>query len=326
MDRVGRGGGVVMFFEGAEKKVEIIISPTCPSLMDYPRTFWAELVHACQATLLSEIENQHVKAYLLSESSLFIWKDRILMLTCGQTRLVESILLFIKKIEPQKIESIVFQRKNEYHSRLQPTDFKEDIERIKELVPGRAFRFGQLHGHYNLLFHLDRSFQADQRDKTTEFFVYDISPESSSFLTRDKLESQEVRSYFQLEKILKGFTLDDFVFRPYGYSLNGIRDDKYYTIHVTPQEVAPYISFETNLYEDDLIRQALNHLLDLFRPKSFDLMAFNTQRKFEFERSYFQVSHIRERLLNGYEVDFYSYYSENKEPQAPIIYEWWERI
>ncbi len=309
-----------MFFEGAEKKVEIVVSEDCWPLTNRPREYWVELVHACGATILSEVENQDAKAFLLSESSLFVWKDRVLMLTCGQTRLVESVLLFLKKFGTENIESIVFQRKNEYRSRLQPSDFRDDVEKIRTLVDGVALRFGKIHGHYNLLFYLNRHFHPSEADTTTEFFMYDISASSGKFLTQSGLRAQDIRSYFKLENIFEDFIIDDFAFQPYGYSLNAIKDDLYYTIHVTPQETSPYVSFETNIRMGFIIEKILHHFIDIFEPGSFDVVTFNSKRDFDFGEDYLQIAHTRDHLLNGYDVDFRYFYRGSKGPEKPVVY------
>lgn len=51
--------------------------------------------------------------------------------------------------------------------------------------------------------------------------------------------------------LLQGVQLDETMFYPCGYSLNGVSERLYYTIHVTPQPQCSYASFETNCrYED----------------------------------------------------------------------------
>lgn len=47
-------------------------------------------------------------------------------------------------------------------------------------------------------------------------------------------------------ELLPGVFIDDWAFEPCGYSMNGLRDRYYYTIHVTPEEGFSYASFETN--------------------------------------------------------------------------------
>lgn len=61
--------------------------------------FWADFVGRAGATILSSIKNDQVTAYLLSESSLFVWEKRALMITCGQMTPLSSSVLHPFKVE-----------------------------------------------------------------------------------------------------------------------------------------------------------------------------------------------------------------------------------
>ena len=54
------------------------------------------------------------------------------------------------------------------------------------------------------------------------------------FIPAADWDATTVRTTHGLDGILAGFEIDDHLFRPQGYSLNGIRDDQYWTLHVTP--------------------------------------------------------------------------------------------
>jgi S-adenosylmethionine decarboxylase len=117
-----------------------------------------------------------------------------------------------------------------------------------------------------------------------------------------------------LGKIFPDFELDDFVFKPYGYSLNGIRGEDYLTIHVTPQEKSPYVSFETNIKLCSETRVFLNHFLEILKPFSFDVMTFNCTTELDFGNTYMKTIHVKDSLKIGYEVDFRYF---NKRSEAP---------
>ena len=89
-----------------------------------------------------------------------------------------------------------------------------------------------------------------------------------------------------IEGLLPGSKIDDFLFDPCGYSMNGLRDEVcfvllssrificlctwqgYWTIHVTPESHCSYVSFETTIRMDsytDLIRNVLR----TFAPRRF---------------------------------------------------------
>lgn len=309
-----------MFFEGAEKKFELIVGAELqPLTKTFSRSFWESLVKSCQATILSEISNEHMTAYLLSESSLFVWNDRILMLTCGETKLVESIKKVVSEFGEHNIESLIFQRKNEYLPTLQSSSFLDDIGEIKKLISGKSFRFGKFHSHQNLLFHLEKPYESKTEDSTTELLMYDISKTASKLLTSSLSTKEQIREFFNLEDLLPNFQIDDFAFDPYGYSLNAIRGEDYYTIHVTPQETSPYVSFETNLTVCHSSESIFHHLVKLFDPGSFDLVTFNCQQEINFGDLYWQTCHFRDRLSCGYNVDFRYYYRDVKEIEKPIV-------
>ena len=63
-----------MVFEGSEKKIEIVVSDSIGDLRSRGRKYWEKIVSKCNAEIISEVKNDDMIAYLLSESSLFVWK------------------------------------------------------------------------------------------------------------------------------------------------------------------------------------------------------------------------------------------------------------
>jgi S-adenosylmethionine decarboxylase len=298
-----------MFFEGSEKKAEIIIDVEQLCLLnDINDEFWSELVKRSQAQILSSIHNEYCKAFLLSESSLFVWQDRILILTCGETQLVKAVEFFIQKLGTKVIKQLTYQRKNEYFANAQPSCFGDDIKLIHQYLPGKAYRFGEMDSHHNYVFHLENDFTADTDDITYELLAYQICEKASQHLTQPNLSAQDIRDFLRIDTILPNFIIDDFVFSPYGYSLNAINQQQYLTIHVTPQMDTSYISFESNI---DLLALSPT-LLEILSPKSFDLMSFNEQA-FEEKLTalipieYVSKSRVCKKLDNGYLVNFANY-------------------
>jgi len=74
--------------------------------------------------------------------------------------------------------------------------------------------------------------------------------------------------------LIPGIKIDDFLFDPCGYSMNGILPGGYYiTIHVTPEPHCSYVSFESNVPQesyDDLIKKVIN----CFKPGKFLMTVF----------------------------------------------------
>ena len=283
-----------MFFEGSEKKAEIIIDATQISLIaDLEENFWQALVQCCNAKILSTIENKDCKAFLLSESSLFVWHDRLLIITCGNTRLVHSVEYFIQQVGMSKIQQITYQRKNEYFAHAQLSSFGDDIALLGQYVKGQSFRFGELDGHHNYIFNQDTHFKLHQEDKSYELIAYQICQKASDKLTTLGLAANEIREFLQLDRLLAGYILDDFVFEPFGYSINAIKGMHYLTIHITPQASSSYVSIQANI---NLIALAPD-FLRVLAPKSIDLLSVNETDFSELTRQYLPQEYISKSLF-----------------------------
>jgi len=307
------------FFEGAEKKVEIVIDRTLPSLRGAGDEYWARVVSAAGAHILSKIHNEHCDAFLLSESSLFVFDHKMIMITCGQTRLVETVVELLERVPADGVEFFIYERKNEVYPHRQPTSFYDDVQRLDAVLPGKAFRFGDEDEHHILLFHLDRSYRCPQTDLTLEILMHGIDESvRRSFGAGDRAEAIRVRERLGLGDLVPGFMVDDFLFQPNGYSLNGIREDMYWTLHVTPEANGSYVSFETNLRSADDLAPVTRRLLELFKPRSFDLFLFQQGEEVPVEPEHYRLrSHVASELGCGYQVSFRSFYRPGSRMRLP---------
>ncbi|WP_077337820.1 hypothetical protein [Pseudocolwellia agarivorans] len=298
-----------MFFEGSEKRVEIIINnPKYSLINNLSDVFWSELIDCSQAKILSKIDNKQCKAFILSESSLFVWHNRFVILTCGVTGLVNSVEYFVQQMGKQSIGYLTYQRKNEYYSKAQPTSFSDDIKKLKTYVEGDALRLGDMDSNHVYLFHKKEGIQHKHFNKSYEFFAYQISDKASNELTRRNLKNTEIRKFLRLDYLLEGFDIDDHVFEPYGYSINAIKADEYITIHVTPQAESSYVSIESNVNLSYLIPSILNVL----QPQTFDLLCFNDdvfdyELSGEADKKYSRFKSVSRRLNNGMFVCYSNY-------------------
>lgn len=84
-------------FEGPEKLLEVWFSPsekTLPAsasplgLKAVSQDTWKEMLDLVNCKILSVIESQNVDAYLLSESSMFVFPHKLVLKTCGTTTLL----------------------------------------------------------------------------------------------------------------------------------------------------------------------------------------------------------------------------------------------
>ena len=94
-----------------------------------------------------------------------------------------------------------------------------------------------------------------------------------------------------IDKLLPGATVDSFLFTPCGYSANIVKEDRYATIHVTPESEWSYASFECNVdfrgtadtvqngprrqqHDADSLHILVENVLGIFRPGRFSLTLF----------------------------------------------------
>lgn len=296
-----------MGFEGAEKKFEIVTNNA--RLLKRPESFWAKTVGLAGAQILSKVSNTEMTAYLLSESSLFVWDNRIVMLTCGRTSLIKALLHVLEEFGPENVDLLTYERKNEYYPLQQETDFARDVALIQKKFKGHAFRFGSETDHHLFLFHGEREFRPAGIDSTLEIFMYDF-----------KYDVEEGVDLEKLGRILPGFKIDDHNFDPCGYSLNAIRGSDYYTIHVTPEENCSYASFETNVKLGNRVGTVLKKVIEIFKPHSFDVVYFHPKKALKpFDlRPFLQRDYYNQSISCGYEVGFSTYYLKTRAPMLAV--------
>ncbi len=307
----------MMFFEGSEKKVEVITAPAAGSLRALGRDFWSAVVAKANAEILDVLSNEACDAYLLSESSLFVWHDRFLMLTCGTTTLADAFLHFLDHMHDDNILYASFQRKNEYLSHRQKSSFEEDLQRIGQRLAGTAYRLGKLDSHHHYIFHLDRPYEGQAGDVTNELLMYHIQGEGADYLRSPNQTVEGVRKLLQLDKILPGFEISDWLFEPFGYSLNAIRGDRYATFHITPQEESSYVSFETNLELDDAV--LVETLLQALKPGSWDLIGFNARDIFSENDEFLCMTESALDMPCGFNMSFKHFQHRNHRLVAPEV-------
>ena len=297
------------FFEGTEKKVELVVSGRAPDLRGLGRQRWREIVAAAQASVLSCLETEHCDAYLLSESSLFVFERKMLMITCGETRLVDAVAELLKDVAAEDVRFLVFERKNEMFPQQQPTSFQQDVRALNKLLPGRALRFGAENEHHLHLYHLERPFDGEPGDVTMEILMHGLDRAAAALfdLQRGAVDSAAARNV-AMRRILPGYRVAEHLFEPSGYSLNGVRGKHYATIHVTPQEHGSYASFETNFPFGDDPAELCKEVLDVFRPSAFDLVLFDQGGgSFTPPAGYEVRSQVTQRIDCGYHVRFLSH-------------------
>jgi S-adenosylmethionine decarboxylase len=256
-----------MFYEGAEKRLAICVSNI--DLFDYPASFWVALVAEAGASILSKTEKSDLKSFLLSESSLFVWRDQILLITCGETELIKSAQYFIKQIKQENIKDLFFQRHQLIRPETQKSDSQQDNQRLRCLMTGYC--------EAAPIFICPKTYQGDQlllvqkKNETSLMsnellMLHHITGNFAEQLQRGVIDKMQIFDRLKLSQYFPRFEVDHFAFQPKGYSINGILNQDYFTLHITPEKLTAYVSFESSLpaAQTEPFRR---YLLKLFTPK-----------------------------------------------------------
>jgi S-adenosylmethionine decarboxylase len=266
-----------MFYEGAEKKFEVVVHSQEKSLRQYPDTFWQDIIYASKSDIVSLENLPYVDSYILSESSLLVWDHRLHMLTCGDTTLADSVCQFLQNIDNgiKSIESLLYQRINEYIPKRQLSHFDEDIKKISNMISGNSLQFGEMDAHHNLIFSAGNKRETDH-SSCHEIHLYHFKGEFYDCFN-NQASSEYILSYLNIIALLDDFHFHDHVFSPKGYSLNATRDQQYLVIHVTPEDNCAYMSVQTNLTDTELVCMLFNNLIKKLNPDSIDIITIGTE-------------------------------------------------
>lgn len=308
-----------MFFEGNEKKVEVVVAEGSKNLRQRGFDFWKDVVQRSGAQILSSIQSDACDAYLLSESSLFVWDDHFTMITCGQTTLVKGVDAFLEAVPAEEVSSLIYERKNEYFPQLQKSDFYQDARELNRRLKGKALQFGNSDEHHLLLYSYNNGFKPPANDFTLEILMYDLQGAARETFSCSQQTVQTIQNKTKVHQIFDGFQVDDHLFDPCGYSLNAIKGQDYYTIHITPEDVGTYVSFETNVNLQQDIVPAVKRVLEIFQPRRFDVVVFSPSPigKASEIPGFHVKNHVQSQLNNGYYLSFSHHFTPLIQASSP---------
>ncbi|KAF7634930.1 hypothetical protein Mgra_00005674 [Meloidogyne graminicola] len=260
--------------------------------------------------ILQVLCTEEIDSYLLSESSLFVSDRRLILKTCGQTRplLVIGELLKMARIyaKMEIVTNVYYSRKNFFCPQLHAT-FDEEISLLDGFFEGgTAYCMGPLNQDRWYLYTLASIPRAiippppKLPDHTLELQMTGIPSDHLrvySWAECPNGAAECTRRSGILDLLPRETLVQDELFKPVGYSMNGVVDfDEYVTIHVTPEPEFCYVSFETNHRRGCLFEQT-KKVLNIYRPSRFILTLFAS--KFSFEARASQQRFWKEEL-DGY--------------------------
>lgn len=290
------------YFEGVEKLVEVWFKQ--PPLNDdadlrrITKEVWDKELQAVKCEIISFTKNSEVDAYVLSESSMFVSKRRWILKTCGTTtplNCLKRLMTMAAEMGFNEISDFFYSRKNFARPELQLLPHRLFCEEVKFLDSifegGQTYCLGQINKdcwYLYTLSHPERQLKGDiieapkldnkhhsEPDQTIEILMENLDPKVMNIFTKAMCtDGKDATVKSKINKILPDMEIDDFLFEPCGYSMNGINQlGEYMTIHITPEKDFSYVSFEANV--------ALNNYADLiqrvlvtFQPSKFMVTIF----------------------------------------------------
>jgi len=259
-------------FEGPEKKLEIILFSRQEGVRSSANGCWEKVVRSCRADIVSRMANEMMDAYLLSESSLFVWEDRVVMITCGQTNLINAVPSIVDIVGRENVAMVFYERKNQMFPDRQQTDFEADMAEMGKYFQGKRYRLGPANHDHVQLFYSSHGKVPPGNDATLQVLMHELSPSAMEMFSREKAGSAvQAAVLYRLTGLYDGMKADSHFFSPFGYSLNGICRDLYYTVHVTPQREGSYASLETNVTADGY-RGVIKEMVSVFKPGRFSVL------------------------------------------------------
>ncbi|XVE91735.1 hypothetical protein REPUB_Repub01dG0036700 [Reevesia pubescens] len=280
-------------FEGYEKRLEItffepgiFFDPEGKGLRSLSKAQLDEILGPAECTIVSSLSNKLVDSYVLSESSLFVYPYKIIIKTCGTTKLLLAIppilklagglSLAIKSVRYTR-GSFIFPGAQSYPHR----NFSEEVA----ILDSYFGKLGAGSNAYVMGGGLDKQkwhvYSASAESVTSSGPIYTVEmcmtgldKEMASVFYKDQSGSAAVMTMNSgIRKILPESEICDFEFDPCGYSMNAIEGAAISTIHVTPEDGFSYASFEAVGYDLKYLnlKQLVERVLVCFKPSDFSV-------------------------------------------------------
>lgn len=276
-------------FEGSEKRITItfrgaasggvidgvrntLASPPT-TLRSIPRGDLDVMLAIAECEVVHQSSNDFQDAYVLSESSLFVSDDRVVLKTCGRTKLLAAVPRLLELAEqhccmvPTRVRysraSFLFpeQQPEVYHR------FEDECAELRKTFGSLGVRSAHVLGdsmNGDLQWHVfvageevegcvggtavaapATATPATAKVNTLEIAMTGLHVESAAqFFKENSVSPQMTTRSTGISSIVPQHAIDDYVFEPCGYSMNGICNAEFSTIHVTPEDGFSYASFE----------------------------------------------------------------------------------
>lgn len=300
------------YFEGPEKTLELCFRPvegcempmTTPTNANPGERTGLRLLERCdldricrraRCTIISSVSNQFLDAYVLSESSLFVYPNMMVLKTCGTTtllRCISTVIELTKKIGLE-LDWVGYSRKNfsfpgdqcfPHQSFNQEVDYLASHRRLSKRLNGSGYTLGPVTGDHWYVFIADQTLRNSvllYTDRVLNIMMFDIDQTVAKIFYYDQFvkegETEEEAGMrigklqtkkAGIDSLCPGAIIDPRAFQPCGYSMNAILFHSYCTMHITPEDGSSYASFETNQKLGNYT-SLINNVINAFKPKRF---------------------------------------------------------
>ncbi|CAI9098006.1 OLC1v1034552C1 [Oldenlandia corymbosa var. corymbosa] len=280
-------------FEGYEKRLEISFFE--PSIFSDPdgkglrvlmKEQLDEFLLPAECTIVASLSNKYFDSYVLSESSLFIYPYKLIIKTCGTTKLLLSVPAILKLAESLSllVRAVRYTRGSFIFPGAQSFPHRSFSEEV-----------AILDGYFGKLGSGSKAFVMGSSEDCKKWHVYSASAGSehvavpvttlemcmtgldkdmaSVFYKSQSSSAAGMTAKSGIQKILPDSEICDFEFDPCGYSMNSIEGSALSTIHVTPEDGFSYASFEAAGYDMKALNMGLliERVLACFQPSEFSI-------------------------------------------------------
>lgn len=292
-------------FEGYEKRLEITFfepglfaDPERKGLRALSRSQLDEILKPAECTIVASLSNAEVDSYVLSESSLFVHPYKIMIKTCGTTKLLLSIpsILSLANTLSLSVRAVRYTRGSFIFPSAQTfphRSFSEEVTLLDgyfgKLGGGsRAYVMGSItrSQNWHVYSACAEAVDASESIYTLEMCMTGLGKNHASvFFKTPSSSAAEMTIKSGIRQILPHSDINDFEFDPCGYSMNAIEGSAISTIHVTPEDGFSYASFEAAGYNPETVnlKALIERVLDCFGPAEFSIAIHGSGESDKFE-------------------------------------------
>ncbi|KAL3824026.1 hypothetical protein ACJIZ3_020055 [Penstemon smallii] len=277
-------------FEGFEKRLEISFFMTDneqKGLRSLSKAQLDEILAPAECTIVASLSNEHVDSYVLSESSLFVYSHKIIIKTCGTTKLLRSLPPILKLAEELSlsVQTVRYTRGSFIFPEAQSFphgDFSEEVFVLDSYFAklGSSGSISYIMGssekpqNWHVYSACADTMESHNPMYTLEMCMTGLDKEKASvFFKNDSSSANVMTNMSGIRNILPESYICDFEFEPCGYSMNSIEEAAISTIHVTPEDGFSYASFEASGYDFKVVNLSLliERVLECFQPEEFSV-------------------------------------------------------